>query len=120
MGERGLGRGFQLRDDALRQRLTELDAPLIEGVDIPDHPLGEHAVLVQRDQLAEILGCEPVREERIRRPVAFKYAMRHEPLRGPLGFDLLGRLAKRECLRLGKDIRQEDVVMPAERIQASS
>ena len=44
---------FEFRDDALRQDFAELDAPLVERIDVPDDALGEHAVLVQRDQLAQ-------------------------------------------------------------------
>ena len=43
----------QFGNDALRQHLAQLDAPLVEGVDLPDRALREHAVLVQRDQRAE-------------------------------------------------------------------
>ena len=41
--------------------------------------------------------------------------MRHEPVRRALGLDLLGGLAKGQRLGLGKDIRQEHVVVPAQR-----
>ena len=52
----GVGlRPGQLRADARRQRLAELDAPLVEAVDAPDRALHEHDVLVERDQLAEHL-----------------------------------------------------------------
>src|SRR5581483_2109860 len=43
----------QLRQDRLGELFAELDAPLIEGVDVPDHTLRENLVLVQRDQHAE-------------------------------------------------------------------
>src|ERR1700733_2981779 len=36
----------------LGQLLAQLHAPLIETVDAPDHALGEHLMLVERDQLA--------------------------------------------------------------------
>ena len=42
----------ELRRDPLGQHLAELDAPLIERVDAPDRALGEHVVLVERDELA--------------------------------------------------------------------
>ncbi len=41
---------LQRRRQRLRQLLAQLHAPLIEGVDAPDHALREHLVLVQRDQ----------------------------------------------------------------------
>src|SRR5262245_43487753 len=53
VAEFGLLRALELGDDPLRERLPELHAPLIEGVDLPDGALGEDAVLVERDQLAQ-------------------------------------------------------------------
>src|SRR5581483_11716409 len=50
VGELGLGLSLQLRNDPLGQRLAQLDPPLVEGIDGPDGPLGEDAVLVQRHQ----------------------------------------------------------------------
>ena len=35
------------------QLLAEFDAPLVEGVDVPDRAFDEDAVLVKRDQPAE-------------------------------------------------------------------
>ena len=40
----------QFGGDAFGQHLAQLHAPLVERVDVPDHALGEHAVLVQRHQ----------------------------------------------------------------------
>src|SRR6202035_4045418 len=39
------GDAFQLGDDSLGERLAQLDAPLVERIDIPHRALGEHAVL---------------------------------------------------------------------------
>src|SRR5437870_13619470 len=44
---------LELRRNARGQLLAELDAPLIERVDVPDDTLGKNAVLVQRHELAE-------------------------------------------------------------------
>jgi hypothetical protein len=49
----GLCAGFQFPDDALSEHLSELDAPLIERVDVPDDALGENAVFIKRHQLPE-------------------------------------------------------------------
>src|SRR3954454_20062404 len=54
-GERGL--------DALGEDLAQLDAPLVEGVDVPDGALYEHLVLVQRDQLAQHGGGQLAGED---------------------------------------------------------
>src|SRR6476659_3053420 len=53
VAELGFLGALELGDDPLRERLPQLHAPLIEGVDLPDGALGEDAVLVERDQFAE-------------------------------------------------------------------
>src|SRR5262249_48225661 len=82
-------------------------------VDVPDGALGEHAVLVQRDQLAESLRREPVRQNCVRGTIAVEDAMGDEALRRAFGLHLLGHLAERQRLRLRKDVRQADVVVPS-------
>ena len=47
---------FKLRYDALCEFLTEFNAPLVKRVDAPDGALGEDAVLVEGDELAEGSG----------------------------------------------------------------
>lgn len=47
--ERRFGRALELRDDALRQHLSQFHAPLIERVDLPDDALSEHQMLVKSD-----------------------------------------------------------------------
>ena len=42
-------------NDPLGKRLAQFDAPLVEGIDLPDRALGEDAVLVERHQLAQAL-----------------------------------------------------------------
>src|SRR3954468_23609635 len=58
--ERRLALARQLGADALRQHLAELDAPLVERIDVPDHALHEDAVLVERDQCAEDVWRQPL------------------------------------------------------------
>src|SRR4029453_8548023 len=48
-----LRHAFEFRNDPLRQDLAELHTPLVERIDMPDRPLREHAVLVQRDELPQ-------------------------------------------------------------------
>ena len=71
------------RQQACRQRLAELHAPLVEGVDVPDRALHENLVLVERDQPAERLGVEPAVEQRVGRPVARKDLVRQRAARAP-------------------------------------
>ena len=79
--------------------------------------LGEHAVLVERDELAERFRREPLGQDRVRRAVALEDPMGHEPVRRALGLDLLRRLAEGQRLGLGEDVRQQHVVVPAERVE---
>src|SRR3954454_19550727 len=50
-----LGVGLELGNDRLGQDLPQLHPPLVKGVDPPDRPLGEDAVLVEGDQRPERL-----------------------------------------------------------------
>src|SRR6476619_5228594 len=96
----GLRFVFEFRNNALRQRLAKLNAPLVERIYLPNRTLSEHAVFVQRDERAERLGCEPFGQDRVRRAVAIEDTMRHKPIRRTLGLDLLGRLAEGQRLGL--------------------
>src|SRR5690606_21463379 len=49
-------RALQQRLDALRDALAEFHAELVEGIDVPDHALREHLVLVHCQQRAEMEG----------------------------------------------------------------
>jgi hypothetical protein len=50
-----LGPGLKLGDDARGERLSQLDAPLVKGVNAPDRALSENAVFVKRDKLPQCL-----------------------------------------------------------------
>src|SRR5688500_1957526 len=63
--EQMVGRRMQRRlgaadrgKDAARDALAELHAPLVEGVDPPEHPLCEHLVLVDGEQRPQVEGVE--------------------------------------------------------------
>src|SRR3954447_16569480 len=114
LGDRVVG---EFRGDPFRERFAELDTPLVEGVDPPDHALREDAVLVERHQLAERLWSQPLEEDRVGRPVALEDAVRNEPPRRPLGLDLGGRLAEGERLGLREHVRREQIVLVADRVQ---
>ena len=72
-------------------------------------------MFVKRDELAENFRREFFRENDIRRTIAFKNAMRHKRIRRAFSFDFFGGFAKSESLGLGKDIRQQNVVVPTQR-----
>lgn len=40
----------EFRKDFFCQLLTQFNAPLIEGIDIPENPLGKYFVLIKGDQ----------------------------------------------------------------------
>src|SRR2546426_12397738 len=105
MAERGLLVALELRDDALGQYLAQLDSPLIERVDVPDDALGEHAVLVERDELSERLGRQPLGEDRVRGTGALEHSMGNETVRRGLGLDLLARLAAGQRFGLRGHVR---------------
>ena len=107
----------ELGDDPLRERLPELDAPLVEGVDAPDRALREDAVLVERDERAERERRELLGEEDVRRAVPLEDPVRDDGVRRALGAHLRLGLPERERLGLREDVRHEDVVVVAERVE---
>src|SRR5690606_32509878 len=117
--ELGFGLGRELRRDPGRELLAELDAPLVERVDVPDRALREHLVLVERDQSSERGRCQLVEQERVRGAIAGERAMWNELGGRPLVRDLLRRLAEGERLGLCEEVRHELVVMGAEGIEAA-
>src|SRR4030095_12941546 len=117
MAERGLRFTLKFRDNALGQHLPEFHAPLIEWVDLPDGPLGEHAVLVKGDQLAENSWSEPIGEDGVGRAIALEDPVGYEPVRRAFGLDLLSPLSQRQGFALSEDVCQKHVVMSAKVIQ---
>ena len=110
MGEEGLGRRVELERvvvrvlevlaHGLREHLAELDAHLVEAVDVPDEALEGRAVLVEREQLAAGEGRQLAEEERKRRAVAREGLVRNQRLALLLLSQLLLRLPVRERVRL--------------------
>ena len=95
---------LELRDDPLGERLTELDAPLVERIDPPDDALREHAVLIEGDELAECRRVKHVGEQDVRRTVPLHHAMGHDRIRRALGAHLLLGLPERERLGLREHV----------------
>ena len=60
MTEFGFRRALEFWDNALRQHLPKLHAPLIERVDLPNNTLREDQVLVKGDEFAESFRREPI------------------------------------------------------------
>ena len=117
MFERWLCRNVKLWKNLLRQHLAQLDTPLVEQIDVPDGALGKDAVLVQRNQLAKRLRRQFLGEDGIGWAIAGEHTMGHEPVRGAFVLDLFCRLAEGKRLRLGEDIREQYIVLLANRIE---
>ena len=115
--EVGLPCGFEFGDDALGEDFAEFDAPLVEGVDVPEDALGEDAHFVEGDEAAEDGGGEFFGEDDIGRAVAVEDAVRGECGGGAFAFDFGEGFSESEGLGLREDIRHEDVVMTAERVE---
>ena len=113
----GLYRALQFRDNALRQNLAQLNAPLVERIEIPYDALGENVMLVERDQLPQSRGCQPFSEDHVRWPVALKHAVRDEPVGCAIRSYFFGRFTESQCCRLRKHIRQKYVVVRVKLIQ---
>jgi len=118
--EVGLPCGFEFGDDALGEDFAEFDAPLVEGVDVPEDALSKDAHLVERDEAAEDGGGEFFGEDDIGRAVAVEDAVWGECGRGAFGFDFGEGFSEREGLGLREDVRHEDVVVTAERVEGFS
>ena len=84
---------------------------------LPDRALREDAVLVERDERAERVRRQLLGEEDVRRAVPLEDAVRHDRFGGALGAHLLLGLPERERLGLREDVRHEDVVVVAERVE---
>jgi len=113
MVERRISLALEFRDDALGQDLPQLDAPLVERIEVLDRALSKNRVLIMREHLAERFVREPHGKNGVRRPIALKDAVRHKSIRRPILFDLLCGLAESERLGLGEPIREQSVVKPA-------
>ncbi len=74
-------------------------------------------MFVQRDEFAQRRRGQPLQQDRVGRTVALEGAVRHQPGRRAFGLDFLRRFAKGQRLRLGKNVGQQNVVVPAERVQ---
>ena len=72
-----LGHAFEFANDTLRENLTQLNPPLVEGVDVPDRSLRKDAVLVKRNQFPERLRRQPLGEDRVGRAVPLKDPVGH-------------------------------------------
>lgn len=106
-----LGVVLQLSQDNLCQLLTQLDTPLVEGVDAPDSTFNEGNHLVVCDQstqscrgdlLAQNGGCWSVTRESL---------VRNQGFIGSLGTNLLRSLSKHQGLGLGEEVGSQHLLV---------
>jgi hypothetical protein len=102
--EVGFPFGFEFGDYALGEDFAEFDAPLVEGVDVPEDALGEDAHFVEGDEAAEDGGGEFFGEDDIGWAVAVEDSMRGECGGGAFGLDFGKGFSESEGLGLRKDI----------------
>ena len=62
-------------------------------------------------------GVEHLGEDHVGRAIALHHPVRHDVGRRALGADLVGGLAEGQRLGLGEDVRREDVVVVAQRVE---
>ena len=87
--------------------LAQLNAPLVERVDVPDDTLGEGDVLIVRNQCAQSPRGDLVGQNRGGRAVAQEDLVGLELIGGTLSYHLIASLADHEGLRLGKEVRSQ-------------
>src|ERR1700733_10196608 len=111
---------LELRDDTLRQHLAQLDAPLVERIDVPDRALREYGVLIERYQFSKGIGRQPLGQNRVGWTFALKPPGRQKPFWRALSRHFFRGFAERQCLGLRTHVRDQNVVMPADGIQRLS
>ena len=117
---------IQGRPQATGQRLAEFHSPLVERVDVPEHPLDECSMLEEGDQPAKGPGVEAWVHDGGRGPVSGERAMGgqalgggdRDPRRHHLAPSLLPGASEGERLSLGEAACQEDPVVFAARFAA--
>lgn len=113
-----LSRVYEFRQDTARELLAQLHAPLIEAVDIPDDPLHEDLVLVQRNQAAQGMGCHLPEQEGIAGAVAIEDAIGQNARVRSLSPCLLRCFPVHQCLRLREEVGQQFDMMVTHRMVA--
>lgn len=100
----GLAILVELSQDLLRERLAELDTPLVEAVDVPDSALGEGEVLVVDDQGTKRGRCDLIGQDRGGGTVAQEGLVGDKFVRSALSLDLIWCLADHESLSLSEEV----------------
>src|SRR3569623_1594603 len=113
---------LELGQDTFCELFSELHAPLIEGIDLPDDALHEDLVFVKRDERAQAAWRELLEHDRIAGSIARKHPVRQQPLarvalqsgRDELGAHLIRLLAAHQGLGLREEFRQQNTMVIAD------
>src|SRR3989440_12289940 len=117
MREPGFLCTLKFRNDAVGQYLSQLDAPLVERIDMPDRSLNEDLVLIECDQLAQRLRCQSLHQNGVRRAIALESPVRNLEGWYSIGCNLLGRLAEGQGLSLRDEVRHQQIVVRFQLVQ---
>ena len=106
-----------------RKLLAQLNAPLVEAVDLPDHALHEYFVFIQRKQHAQRVRIELLVQQGIAGAIAGKHLVRCQRLGGfaahalgdQFGFGHRARLALEQRLGLRHAVGQQPFVLVGQR-----
>ena len=120
MFELWLSLALEFGDDALGQDLSQLDAPLVKGINVPYGALGKGAVLVKRNQFTQRGRRQAVHQNGVAWPITLEHPMRNEPIWYALSPNLLGCFPERERLCLREDVGQKQVVMAPKGIERTT
>src|ERR1700722_4313408 len=101
------------RGQLIGHGLAQLDTPLVERIDAPDHPFGEDGVLVERHQLAEHRRGQPRGQDGGGRAVPGHDLVGDQRRVSALGRHLLGRATEGQHLGLGKAVGHEQILLVA-------
>lgn len=106
-----IGRWLQLGKNLFGQHLSELDAPLVEGVDVPDGTLGEGDVLVVYNQCAKCGRGDLVCQDRCGRSVSEEGLVWDKVVWCTFSLDFFGGLSKHESFRLSEKVGSKHVLV---------
>src|SRR5437763_79616 len=104
MCELWLARAFEFGNDAVGQDFTKFDAPLVERVDIPDGTLYKDLMFIERDELAERLGCQSICQDCVGWAVALEGTVWHLEGWHPICCHFFSRFAKCKRFGLGEEV----------------
>lgn len=97
-------RSLELLLNVLSKNLTQLNAPLVERVDVPDGTLGECQVLVESNESSQGSRGDLLGEDGSGWSVTKESLMRHQGISGILSLDLLGGLSDHQSFGLSEEV----------------